>query len=99
VHLASRAYQVESSDGPAGTQGVESVVQDVETAEECAGTADTAVAGIDTAAIGHNLLTGLLDGTGLPAVRYSGVECGSWTVLEWRPSSSVLLALCAWTPR
>jgi hypothetical protein len=41
----------------------------VETAEECAGTAGTAVAGSDTTAAGHNLLTGHLDGTGLPAVR------------------------------
>jgi hypothetical protein len=65
VHRASRAYQLESSDGAAGMQGVESAAQGAETAEECAGTADTAVAGTDTAAAGHNLLSGLLDGTGL----------------------------------
>jgi hypothetical protein len=68
VHLASRVYQVESSDGAAGTQCVESVALGAETAEECAGTAGIAVASTDTAA-GHNLLTGLLDGTRLPAVR------------------------------
>jgi hypothetical protein len=51
-------------------QGVESAALGTETAEESAGTASTAVAGTDTAAAaGHNLLTGLLDGTGLPAVR------------------------------
>jgi hypothetical protein len=65
VHLASRAYQVESSDGAAGTQGVESAAQGAETAEECAGTDGTAVAGTDTTATDHNLLTGLLDRTGL----------------------------------
>jgi 2-succinyl-5-enolpyruvyl-6-hydroxy-3-cyclohexene-1-carboxylate synthase len=70
VHWASRAYQLESSDGAAGMQGVESAALGTETAEESAGTASTAVAGTDTAAAaGHNLLTGLLDGTGLPAVR------------------------------
>jgi hypothetical protein len=50
-------------------QGVESVALGAETAEECAGTAGTAVASTDTTDAGHNLLTGLLDGTGLPAVR------------------------------
>jgi hypothetical protein len=50
-------------------QGVESVVLGTETAEEYAGNADTTVAGTDTAAAGHNLLSGLLDGTGLPVVR------------------------------
>jgi hypothetical protein len=49
--------------------GVESAALGAETTEECAGTADTTVAGTDTAAAGHNLLTGLLDGTGLPTVR------------------------------
>jgi 2-succinyl-5-enolpyruvyl-6-hydroxy-3-cyclohexene-1-carboxylate synthase len=68
VHLASRAYQVESSDGAAGMQGVESAALGAETAEECAGTADTVVAGTDTAA-DHSLLSDLLDGTGLPVVR------------------------------
>jgi hypothetical protein len=48
---------------------VESVALGAETAKECAGTAGTAAAGTDTAAAGHNLLTGLLDGTGLPAVK------------------------------
>jgi 2-succinyl-5-enolpyruvyl-6-hydroxy-3-cyclohexene-1-carboxylate synthase len=69
VHQASRAYQLESSDGAAGMQGVESAALGVETAEESAETAGTAVAGTDIAAAGHNLLSGLLDGTGLPAVR------------------------------
>jgi 2-succinyl-5-enolpyruvyl-6-hydroxy-3-cyclohexene-1-carboxylate synthase len=69
VHRASRAYQLESSDGAAGMQGVESAALGAETAEESAGTTGTVVAGTDTAATGHNLLTGLLDGTGLPAVR------------------------------
>jgi hypothetical protein len=50
-------------------QGVESAVQGAEIAEECAGTADTAVAGTDTAAADHSLLSDLLDGTGLTAVR------------------------------
>jgi hypothetical protein len=68
VHLASRAYQVESSDGAAGMQGVESAAQGTETAEECAGTADTAVAGTDTS-VDHSLLSDLLDGTELPVVR------------------------------
>jgi hypothetical protein len=68
VHLASRAYQVESSDDAAGMQGMESTALGAETAEECAGTADTAVAGTDTAA-DHSLLSDLLDGTELPAVR------------------------------
>jgi hypothetical protein len=47
---------------------VESAAQGAETAEECAGTADTAVAGTDTAA-DHSLLSDLLDGTGLTVVR------------------------------
>jgi hypothetical protein len=48
---------------------VESVALGTETAEECAGTASTAVAGTDTAAAAdHSLLSDLLDGTGLPAV-------------------------------
>jgi hypothetical protein len=50
-------------------QGVESTALCVKTAEESAETAGTAVAGVDTAVAGHNLLSGLLDGTGLPAVR------------------------------
>jgi hypothetical protein len=42
----------------------------VETAEESAETAGTIVAGIDTAiAAGYSLMSGLQDGTGLPAVR------------------------------
>jgi hypothetical protein len=49
-------------------QGVESATLGAETAEECAGTADTAVAGTDTA-VDHSLLSDLLDGTELPAVR------------------------------
>jgi hypothetical protein len=70
VHLASRAYQVESSDGAAGMQDVESAAQGTETAEERAGTADTTVTGTDTAAAAdRSLLSGLLDGTGLLAVR------------------------------
>jgi hypothetical protein len=68
VHLASRAYQGEPSDGAAGMQGVESVALGTETVVERAGTADTVVAGTDTAA-DHSLLSDLLDGTGLPAVR------------------------------
>jgi hypothetical protein len=68
VHLASRVYQGEPSDGAAGMQGVESAVQGTETAEECARTADTAVAGTDMAA-DHSLLSDLMDGTELPAVR------------------------------
>jgi hypothetical protein len=68
VRLASRAYQGVPSDGGAGKQGVESVALGAETAEECAGTADTVVAGTDTAA-DHSLLSDLLDGTELPTVR------------------------------
>jgi hypothetical protein len=68
VRLASRAYQGEPSDGVAGMQGVESVALGAETAEECTGTADTAVAGTNTVA-DHSLLSDLLDGTELPAVR------------------------------
>jgi hypothetical protein len=49
-------------------QGVESVALGAETVEECAGTADTVMYGTDTAA-DHSLLSDLLDGTGLPAVR------------------------------
>jgi hypothetical protein len=52
-----------------GMQGVESAALGAETAEESAETAGTVVASTDTAAAGHNLLSGLLDGTGLPAVR------------------------------
>jgi hypothetical protein len=69
VHRASRAYQLESSDGAAGMQGVESAALGAETAEERAGTAGTAVASTDTAAADHSLMSGHLDGTGLPAVR------------------------------
>jgi hypothetical protein len=70
VHLASRAYQLESSGGVAGMQGVESAVLGAETTEDCAGTTGTAVTGTDTAvAANRSLLSGLLDGTGLPAVR------------------------------
>jgi hypothetical protein len=68
VRLASRAYQGEPSDGAAGKQGVESAALGAETAEECVGTVDTAVAGTDTAA-DHSLLSDLLDRTELPAVR------------------------------
>jgi hypothetical protein len=68
VRLASRAYQGVPSDGAAGKQGVESTALGTETAEECAGTADTAAASTDTAA-DHSLLSDLLDETGLPAVR------------------------------
>jgi hypothetical protein len=51
-------------------QGVESAALGVETAEESAETAGTIVAGIDTAiAAGYSLMSGLQDGTGLPAVR------------------------------
>jgi hypothetical protein len=64
VHWPSRVYQLESSDGSASTQGVESASLGVGTAERSAETASIAVA-----ATGHNLLSGLLDGTGLPAVR------------------------------
>jgi hypothetical protein len=49
-------------------QGVESAALGAETAEECVGTADTVVAGTDTAA-DHSLLWDLLDETGLPVVR------------------------------
>jgi hypothetical protein len=70
VHWASRAYRRESSDGVAGMQGMESAALGAGTAEESAETAGTVVAGTDTAtATGHNLLSGLMDGTGLPAVR------------------------------
>jgi hypothetical protein len=69
VHWASLACQSGSSDDAAGMQGMESVALGAETAEECARTAGTTVVGTDTADAGHNLLTGLLDGTGLPAVR------------------------------
>jgi hypothetical protein len=69
VHWASRAYQLESSDGDAGAQGVGSVALGAETVEGSTETAGTAVAGTGTAAAGPNLLSGLLDGTGLPVVR------------------------------
>jgi hypothetical protein len=69
VHWASQAHQLESSDGSTGTQGVESVALGAGTAERSAETAGTVVAGTDTAATGHSLLPGLLDGMGLPAVR------------------------------
>jgi hypothetical protein len=64
VHWTSWAYQLESSDGSAGTQSVESAALGARTAERSAETA-----GIGTAAAGHDLLSDLLDGTGLPAVR------------------------------
>jgi hypothetical protein len=67
VHLASQAYQVESSDDAVDMQGVESAALGAETAEECTGTADTVVDGSDTAA-DHSLPSDLLDGTALPAV-------------------------------
>jgi hypothetical protein len=69
VHWASQAYQLESSDGAAGTQGVGSAALGAETVEESAETTGTDVVGTGTTAAGHNLLSGLLDGTGLPAVR------------------------------
>jgi hypothetical protein len=69
VHQASRAYQRESSDGAACMQGVESAALGTETDEESTETVGTTVAGTDTVAADHNLLSGLLDGTGLPAVR------------------------------
>jgi hypothetical protein len=69
VHRASRACQLESSDGSAGTQVMESAALGAGTAERSAETAGAAVAGTGTAAAGHNLLSGLLDGTELPAVR------------------------------
>jgi hypothetical protein len=69
VHWASRAYQLESSDGPAGTQGVESAALGARTAEQSVETDSTAMAGTGIAAAGHNLLSGLLDKTGLPALR------------------------------
>jgi hypothetical protein len=50
-------------------EGVESAALGAGTAERSAETAGTAVAGTDTATASHNLLSGLLDGTGLPAVR------------------------------
>jgi hypothetical protein len=69
VHWASLACQPESSDGSTGMQGVESAALGAGTAGRSAKTAGAAVAGTGTAATGHNLLSGLLDGTGLPAVR------------------------------
>jgi hypothetical protein len=48
---------------------VESAALGTGTAKESAETAGTTVAGTDTAAAGRNLLSGLLDGMGLPAVR------------------------------
>jgi hypothetical protein len=68
VHWASLAFQPESSDGSTGMQGVESTDLGAGTAGRSAETAGAA-AGTGTAAAGHNLLSGLLDGTGLPAVR------------------------------
>jgi hypothetical protein len=68
VQRASRAYQLESSDGAAGTQGVESAALVAKTAKESAETTGTVVAGTNTTAAGHNLLSGLLDGTGLLVV-------------------------------
>jgi hypothetical protein len=69
VHWASLACQPESSDGSAGMQGVESVALGTGTAERSTETAGAAVAGTGIAAAGHNLLSSLLDGTGLPTVR------------------------------
>jgi hypothetical protein len=51
---------MESSDGSAGTQSVESAALGAGTAERSAETAGTAVAGTGTAAAGHDLLLGLL---------------------------------------
>jgi hypothetical protein len=48
---------------------VESAALGTGTTEESTETAGTGVAGTDTTAASHNLLSGLLDGTGLPAVR------------------------------
>jgi hypothetical protein len=82
VHWASWACQPESSDGSAGMQGMESAVLGTRIAEQSAETVGSAVASTGTAAAGHNPLSGLLDGTELPAVRRSGGECCSRTVLE-----------------
>jgi hypothetical protein len=69
VHWASWACQLESSDGSAGTQGVEFAALGAGTAEQSAETVGVVVAGTGTAATGHNPLSDLLDGTELPAVR------------------------------
>jgi hypothetical protein len=69
VHWASQVYQLESSDGSAGMQGVESTALGAGTAGRSTETAGATVAGTGTAAVGHNSLSGLLDGTVLPAVR------------------------------
>jgi hypothetical protein len=69
VHWASLACQLESSNGSAGMQGMESASLGAGTAKRSAETVGAAVPGTGTAAAGHNLQSGLLDGTGLPAVR------------------------------
>jgi hypothetical protein len=69
VHWASRACQQESSDGSACTQGVESTALGAGTTERSTEAAGAAVVGIGIAAAGHNLMSGFLDGTGLPVVR------------------------------
>jgi hypothetical protein len=53
----------------AGTQDMESVALGIGTAGRSAETSGVVVAGTGTAAAGHNPLSGLLDGTELPAVR------------------------------
>jgi hypothetical protein len=69
VHWASRACQLESSDGSASTRGVESAALGAGTAGRSAETIGANVAGTGTAAAGHNPLSGLLDGTELLAVK------------------------------
>jgi hypothetical protein len=69
AHWALQACQPRSSDGSAGMQGAESAVLGARTAGRGAETASAAVAGTGTTAAGHNPLSGLLDGTKLPAVR------------------------------
>jgi hypothetical protein len=69
VHWASLACQPESSDGSTDMPGMESAALGVGTAGRSAETAGAAGAGTGTVVAGHNLLSGLLDGMGLPAVR------------------------------
>jgi hypothetical protein len=80
-------------------RGVEFAALGAGTAERSAETAGTVVAGTGTAHAGHNLLSGLLDGTGVP----SGEVKRGRMLLPDRPRVVAFLfsspALYAWTPR
>jgi hypothetical protein len=69
VHWASRVCPLESSDGSACMQGVESANLGAGTAGRSAETAGATVAGTGTAATGHNSLSSLQDGTAHQVVK------------------------------